>query len=449
MIDYPSPQALAEDRAATRGAWTTLIVMALATLVAFTDRQILSLLVEPIKADLGLTETNFGVVQGLAFAIAYGVGAILMGRLADLFNRRNLMCCGVALWTLATVGCGYSHTFHALFVNRVLVGIGEAALVPVAISMISDGFPSHRRGLAIGLYWMSLTIGIACAVTIGGILVQAAQSGAFHSIPFVKSLVPWRASLVILALPGAVILALLAFVREPERRGGTATHRGVLPKVTAAEWATIRSVALPLCVGMSLVSVGEYTSMSWVPSLLMRVYSWTPGDVATGFGVFAAVAGGCGSLVGGFCGDRFALAKGTKGRIIVGCVAGAGPIIGSFIGFVHSAPMAVAMVCCLELSSAAAVASCTAAVQEVVPATIRSLAVALTSFGSVVLGMGFGVVFAAVLTDDYYRSPAAVGISISTIVIPFSLLAFASFAVSLRNANRDRVRLTPDFIEVR
>jgi MFS family permease len=415
-------------------AWMMLVILSVTVIVAFTDRQILSLLVEPVKSDLGLTETRFSLVQGLAFAASYSTGALLMGRLADVFNRRNLLMAGIALWTIATVGCGYSHSFQTLFVNRVLVGIGEAVLAPVAISMISDSFPRTRRGLAVGVFFMSITVGIASAITFGGALIHAVEAGVLRRLPVIGGLSSWRASLVILIVPGVLLLALLAAMREPTRHGGADARQSLFPRLSPGEARSLQRVVLPLCIGMSVVAVGEYTSLSWAPALLMRVYGWTTGDVASGFGVSVAVAGAGGALLGGFLGDRYSRSYGPRSRVLLALVAAVGALIGAFVGFARSASTVVMMVCLLEFCSSMVVASCTTAVQEIVPVKIRALAVALVSFGSAILGMGFGVVGAAVLTEHVYRDPAAVGLSISTIVIPSALVALACLLFGQRKA---------------
>ena len=182
------------------------------------DRQILSLFVNPIRTDLRISDTQVSLLQGFAFFLIYSIAGLPLGRLADLVPRRAIIVCGVLVWTVATIACGLSHSFGALFVTRVFVGVGEAALAPAAMSMITDLFAPHRRGAATGVFVMGKVVGGGVAPGVGGFLLQAAQAGLLHGLPLPGKLMPWRALLLLLGLPGVGLALLLLTVKEPARR---------------------------------------------------------------------------------------------------------------------------------------------------------------------------------------------------------------------------------------
>ena len=140
-------------------AWYVVAVLMFAYMVAFVDRQILSLLVQPIKRDLGVTDTQIGLLAGFAFAIFYSVLGVPIARLADRTNRKTLITVGVVLWSVMTAACGLTKTYWQLFLMRVGVGVGEATLSPAAYSMMADYFPPKKLARAIGVYAMGLIHG--------------------------------------------------------------------------------------------------------------------------------------------------------------------------------------------------------------------------------------------------------------------------------------------------
>src|SRR6187402_336812 len=140
---------MVEDYPSRGRAWTVVAILIATAILSYTDRQVLSLLVDPIRADLGISDTQISLLLGIAFALVYGVAGIPLGYLADRTSRRNLIFAGVLVWSLGTIACGLSHSFSQLFASRIFVGLGEAVLSPAAISLISDYFPPARRGTAV------------------------------------------------------------------------------------------------------------------------------------------------------------------------------------------------------------------------------------------------------------------------------------------------------------
>ena len=191
-------------------AWWTVAVLTLTYIVSFVDRTILGLLIEPIKTDLALTDTQIGLVQGLAFGLFYAVMGLPLGWLADRISRRGLIAIGAALWCAATAACGLASTFVQLFAARIGVGIGEAALSPAAMSMISDSFPKERRAVPIGVYAAAAAVGAGFALIVGGSVIQLVSHHDALVLPGIGEVARWQAAFIVVGLGGLVLLPFLA-----------------------------------------------------------------------------------------------------------------------------------------------------------------------------------------------------------------------------------------------
>lgn len=200
-------------------AWIVVGLLMVAYTSSFIDRQIMSLLVEPIRADLGITDTQFSLLAGLAFSIFYSVMGLPLGWLADRMSRRMIILVGMIAWSIMTALCGLATSFLALFIARVGVGIGEAALSPAAYSLISDYFPPERRARAISAYAMGPYLGSGLALIIGGQVIEAASRMGPFTIEGLGTFAPWQAVFFAVGLPGVIIALLFLLIREPERRG--------------------------------------------------------------------------------------------------------------------------------------------------------------------------------------------------------------------------------------
>src|ERR1700754_5038778 len=198
-------------------AWTVVAILIATAVLSYTDRQVLSLLVDPIRGELGITDTQVSLLLGTAFAVVYGIAGIPLGFLADRTSRRNLIFCGVLVWTIGTLTCGLSHPFGQLFAGRLVVGLGEAVLSPAAISLISDYFPPARRGVAVGCFLSGIAMGIGAAILIGGGVLHFVQLGALAGTPL-ASQAPWRLLLVLIGAPGLLWAMGTGATREPVRR---------------------------------------------------------------------------------------------------------------------------------------------------------------------------------------------------------------------------------------
>lgn len=416
-------------------AWWTIVVFFAVAVISYSDRLVLSLLVDPIRADLRLGDTQVALVQGLAFALIYSVAGLPFGRLADLFPRRIVIIAGVAIWSLCTVGCGYAGSFAALFALRIGVGIGEAAFAPAAVSMIADLFPPNRRGIAIGCLLTGMAVGSGAAVVIGGGLLEYANAGHFSGLPVLRSLAPWRTVLVVLGLAGALPLALLLTVREPRRQE---TGRGGEALTVAATFAGFRlraAILLPLYLAVALVSAGDFAIQNWMPALLTRRFHFTPGEIAGSLGIVSMLAGGAGTIAGGLLSDLQAGRRGDKGRLTVALSAAGIGFFGGAVAIASSGGQAIAFFALwIFMSSISGTVGITV-LQNVVPNQMRGVGTAMVSFCNVIMGLAAGTALTGALTDYVFRDPVAVGFSMTAVAmtaggIAFLLLLRARAAIS-------------------
>ena len=191
-INFPAPAV----------AWTTLAILFLAYISSFVDRMIIGLLVEPIKADFQISDTQVSLLLGLSFAIFYCLVALPIGRLVDIWSRKKIVTVGITLWSFMTALCGLAQNYTQLFLARIGVGVGEASLAPAAYSMLADSFPPKKLGLAMGIFNMGTAVGAGLALIIGGAIISfvTGESDGNISLFGINFLSGWQWVFVIVGL---------------------------------------------------------------------------------------------------------------------------------------------------------------------------------------------------------------------------------------------------------
>lgn len=411
-------------------AWFVVAILMVAYVFSFIDRQILNLLVGPIRRDLGISDTQMSLLMGFSFAIFYTILGIPLGRLADSKSRRGLIAAGVLVWSLMTALCGVAKVYWQMFLFRIGVGVGEAALSPAAYSMIADYFPKEKRATAISVYSMGIYLGAGLAFLFGGLVIHFVSAKGAMDLPIIGLTHPWQ--VVFLLLGGAGILFTFAFllVREPPRQG--AAEAVPFGEVIGYLWANRRTV---LChnVGFALIAFVSYGGGAWVPTFFIRTYGVGPGEVGVIYGIIVMIFGCAGIVFGGRLTDRW-LARGQGDAALrVGIWAAAGTALTHFaflaVGNATAAWCALApAVFFLGMPFGAA----PAAIQEVVPPRMRGQASAIYLFIVNLIGLGIGPTAVAVLTDYVFQDDKAVRWSILTIAFVGSTAAAFTLAAGLR-----------------
>lgn len=420
-------------------AWLLVFVLTAAAVLSYTDRQILSLIVDPVRHSLRLSESEIGLIQGTAFAILYSCVGLPLGRAADLLPRKWVILMGILVWSVATIASGFTQGFWSLFAARLCVGFGEAALAPAALSLLASSFPAERRGLALGFFLTGMVVGIGASFGIGGVLLGVAQSAVFRALPILGPLEPWRVVMILAGAPGFLIALALSFLPDiPHREpGGLARALSLQPLLR--EFASRKDVLLPLYAALALGTIGDYSFLNWTPAFLSRVYHVTPGAIAFDLTVATIGAGVIGTLGGSAFSDVFE--RRGSGRLMLATLIFVLAIPATLIGVMPNLALAFGAFTLWMLVSSVAGTVAITAIQELLPDDARGVATATTSFCNTLVGLGTGPVLVALATQYYFGTPLAVGKAITLVVLPAASFTVVLFYIAARRAQGSRAAL--------
>lgn len=320
-----------------RQANYALAAFLLAYVLSFVDRQILSLMVDPIRRDLDISDLQMGLLQGMAFALLYAILGVPVGLLADRWPRKWIITVGVAFWSAATALCGLASNYPMLFAARMAVGMGEATLSPSAHSFLSDAYPRHKLARAMAIYTLGITIGGGLALMIGGAVIDLIGARETVSLGMLGTMRSWQASFLIVASPGIIVAVLVALVREPPRgRNQTPAMIAMGHQPKAADiglramfghFARNPKVFASIYVSSCLLGVMGYGMTAWYPSLLIRNFGLSPGEAGRYLGLIFLILGSAGTVSGGLLSERMALRGRQDANLRVVALAAAGTAI--------------------------------------------------------------------------------------------------------------------------
>jgi len=403
-------------------AWYVIAVLILAYTFSFIDRQILTLMVGPIRATLGISDFQLSLLHGLAFALFYSVLGIPIGMLVDRKKRTTIIAIGIAVWSVMTSLCGFAQNFVQLFVARMGVGVGEAALSPGAYSMISDYFPPHQRPRALSLYTSAAYIGGGIATMAGGALIALMPP---LNLPGVGTLQPWQAIFIVVGLPGLLVALLVATVREPRRTG---LKVGAHPNFSEVRGhlSTWRSAYGLLIIGYAVSGIMWNGAIAWIPTYFIRHFGWTASQVSLPYGLIT-IGGGVGGInFGGWIATRLRQHGRLDANIIVGLIAIAVAMpSGIAATFAGTPTLALALFTVFLFGCAIPWGGAVAALQEITPNQMRGQVSAIYLFCLSLIGIGIGPTLVAGFTDHLFGDDAALGKSIAltiAIAAPVSAL---------------------------
>ena len=279
-------------------AWAVVFMLAVAFILSFIDRQVLSLLVGPIRAAFQISDVRFSMLQGLAFAITYSLGGLPLGLWIDRGNRKRIIALAIIVWSVATVSCGLVQSFWELFAARVMVGIGEAALLPAAFSMIPDLFRRDRIATPMAVFMSGSTVGAGLALIFGSYALSTAAALNHWSFPGLRNANAWQITFLLVGSPGLILgLLILALVREPKRPAGHEAKDNARPKYRQV-WA-IRRFLIPMFLGFSCVTLTFHGTAAWVVEVFRRAHGWQPQHFGMVGGSIQIVSSLAGTFVGG------------------------------------------------------------------------------------------------------------------------------------------------------
>ena len=432
--------------------WYVVGVLMLASMVAFVDRQVITLLVEPIRADLGISDTGISLLMGFAFAIFYVTMGVPIARLSDRHSRRFIIAVGIFLWSIATAACGLARSFAQLFLARVAVGVGEATLSPAAYSMIADYFPASKQGRAVAVYAMGIFLGAGLAMVAGGAAVAIIGNAEPVTLPVVGTLKPWQTTFIVVGLPGVALTALIMLtVREPARRDviETADDKGVpIREVFAFMW-TNRGTFTSIFLGYATGGMAFYGFLFWVPEFIRRTYGWEISDAGIVFGLELAILGSLGAFVGGSISD-WLTKRGVRDaplRAATVFFAISMPIM-AITPLMPTAATAIPMLGVMAFAISLQQALSPVALQRVTPNQMRAQIMAMFFLVASFCSIAMGATSVALLTDYVFRDDADLRYSLSIVAAVMMSLATLSLWLGLgayrKSLDRSRAWRKPE-----
>ncbi|MBU3671117.1 MAG: MFS transporter [Sinobacteraceae bacterium] len=417
-IPYPNPVY----------AWYVVVVLLLAYILAFVDREIIALLVPDIKASLQISDTQMSFLLGGAFAVFYTFFGVMIAWFADRGNRRWLIFVGVTFWSIMTAACGFSTSYAALFLARVGVGAGESALNPSALSMLKDYFPPDRIGRAVGLYTAGVSSGSGIAFIFGGALYPKLKEAGPVELPLLGWHEPWQLMFIYVGLPGLLIALLVLTIREPIRREFLLTGRKpeASPVLQTMRYLIARWRAfLVLFFALSGLAIMAYGIGFWIPEFLRRTYNLSPQELGYWIqwrGVITIAFGLIGVLVGGWMCDYFQK-RYEDGYVRVCLVSFLVMAFGYCLFTLMPTPLlAVLFLIPATLGAAAPTAAGAAAVVSIAPPTMRAQCVAFYYFILNAVGFFIGPTAVALVTDFYFADESQLRYSMFVVAAAVSVI---------------------------
>jgi MFS family permease len=396
-------------------AWCAVALLTLAYALSLLDRWVLTLLVGPIKAALGISDTAVGLLMGPIFAAVYVLSGLPFGWAVDRLNRRNLVSGAIGFWSIMTVASGFTRNFFQLAVCRFGIGFGEAALSPAATSLIADMFPRRKVNSAVGVFNLGIYTGMGLSYLIGGGLLAWATVN--HATFLGGGLAPWQIVFVLVGVPGFLVsLALLAVIREPKRRDSGKQGGGSM-KECFAHVGRHRSALVPLAVGMGTVALFGY-AFTWLPTLFTRVWAWPPERFSMYYGVILLTLGPLGTVVGGLIASRLydrgykdapfrVLAVSLPALVIFGGTAALWP----------NPYMAIGALAISAFFSSMSTSTGVASVVFATPSQYRGRVLALYTMTNSMIGTLIGPTGVGLLNDTVFGDGAGIRWSLASILL--------------------------------
>jgi MFS family permease len=410
----PSPPSLPQNpQEHTVGgpyAYYVLGVLFVVYIFNFIDRQILAILLQPIKDDLKISDTALGFLTGFAFALFYTVAGLPLARIADRWVRRSLIAMSLATWSIMTATSGLARGFTDLAFARIGVGIGEAGATPPAHSLIADYFPPEKRATAFAVYASGIYVGVGLGFWIGG---------------WINDAYGWRMAFFVVGLPGILMALIVRFtVREPPR--GLSDHAaGKTQEYTIREvWRFFST--LPAARNVSLAGgfhafVG-YGLGAWLPAFFIRVHSMTPGSLGRWLSWITALGGFIGAFAGGWIADRWVRSN-PRARPYVGLIGvllSIPPLF--FTLLLADTEIALWTLLPYNIATTLWLGPTIAVIQDLVPPSMRATASAVFLFIVTIIGLGAGPQVIGIL-NDLIGTPDAIRYSLLSVAGIMNILA--------------------------
>jgi MFS family permease len=420
-------------------AWYCVGVIVFAYFFGFMDRIIVGLLTPAIQKDLGFSDTQMGIIQGLAFAVFYTLFVIPIGLAADRFNRKWLLTAGTAIWSLFTAGCGLVRSFTGLFSMRVGVGIGEAALNPCSASLISDMFEPRSRAKAYGIYVLGTAFGTGLTYLFGGWLIKFtgaySDKVATFNMPLIGEIASWQAVFIIIGIAGLLPAILLAItVREPSRKEVSKLQN------KKASWKEIfdflsQNKRTVIChnLGLAFILMSIYGWVNWLPALFIRVHGWSVPEFSFWYGIFGGLGGIFSAISAGYITNWFKDKGHTDGTMRAVLWGSIGLTIGTIIAPIMPTPQLTIIFfvlagCFTNWPTSQALF----ALNEITPNQIRGTIISIYILVIGIGGAGLGPFAIGWVTDNIFSDPSQIHYSMSLVTLVMGTLGCILISCGLK-----------------
>ena len=405
--------------------WYATVVLALLYWLSILDRFIISLLVDPIKRDMGISDVQFGLLHGFAFAVTFALFGLAAGALTDRVSRRRVIFASVTIWSLATAACGLAQNYWHLLLARVGVGAGEAGLNPSATSMLTDLFPRGNLTSAMAVYSIGATVGSGTAYLFGGLIVELVARTDTFILPLVGELRSWQAVFFIIGVPGALASFIIFTLPEPVRRNRVdadptaSLWRGLVRSYGKLLTFMRRRRRFFLCHygGFMLAGAVLGGGGAWYPAHMARTFGWEPARIGLNLGMTIVIAGFTGKLLTGYVVDAL-FQRGRHDaqlRWYAGCLLLATPI-GVLASTAGSPWLFLGGICAFLVLLSPLPACYAASLNLVTPNELRGAGIAFFSATAGLIGLGGGPIAIATMAERLFDGPSDIGLGLAVMI---------------------------------
>ena len=417
---------MSERQTSGRAAWWALALLTATYTFSFIDRQIINLLVDPIRADLSLSDSQVSFLQGLAFVLPYVILSIPLGRIVDRANRIRVLVFGILIWTVSCVTCGLAKNFWQLGVARMGVGAGEASVTPASWSLLADYFPENKRALPVSIFLMGPYLGAGLSLILGAEVVGWASGLGAIELPMVGAVAPWQLTFMLVALPGLLMVFLLPLLQEPPRTQRLTQAAEPLSWNDVAHYVwPRRGVFGAYLLGAPFIVLVLYALQAWVPSLLIRVHGLEIVEAGRYYGSISLIAGSAGVLSGPAAARWLASRVDPARAPLVTSIWSTSLLIPVLVG----AGLAESLTWTLVLITGASylvtfpLALFATGLQSASPNEMRGLMAGCYVLSTNLIGLALGPASVALANDFIFADAQAVGASLSLVGAIFLPLA--------------------------
>ena len=410
-------------------SYSAVAILTLAQVFAFIDRQIPSMLVEPIKQDFNLTDSQIALLGGAAFSIFYAIMALPIGYAVDRYKRTKVLGTGIFLWSLMTALAGLANSFGKLFGARIGVAVGEAVMAPISVSLVSDSFPENKQGKPMGIITAGVYIGIGITLLGGGFLIDYLTSIGGITLPLIGYLKPWQATFMIVGIPGLVLAIAAFYLKEPRRIEEQVDSNYLVDRKNVfLHLKEHRKTLIPMFGGLIFMALIFYSFSFWAPTMMIRTFDISLTEVGFILGMITIISSITGTIIAGSAVDYLRNRNYSDAPVraaMIAVILALPPIISlSFVQTELGAWICIAMYL-LFISSFAPLGLL--AISGVSTGNVRGQTAAIHAFLMMAFGLSLGPQLTAFFTDFVFVDPNLLINSVSLtglIVLPISALLF-------------------------